>query len=126
MPNSHESLGEYGGLQALTSESWKPYRRWNQALCEHFFSDQFQGRPIYLDLDDRTLQAMQSSPFPEIRQAQAHLITSVRATLDTSTQTSNPFGIHIANCSSWQKSKYSGFPPFVALLGLFALVADRM
>src|SRR6476661_6645753 len=111
--NAEEGLGEYKGLQVLPSERWVPFRRWNQALCEHFLSGRYQGRPIYLDLDDRAFESIRAQAFPEVTNAPSHLITSVRATLSTAIQTSNIFAAHVANCSGWQKSHYAGFPPFV-------------
>lgn len=126
MADSDEPLREWIGFQALAIDPWGSYKRWNQALCEHFFSGHSQGRPIYMDLDHRALQAVQALVFPGIKQPQTHLVTSVRATLNTSSQKANPFQVHITNCHGWQTSQYSGYPPFAALLGLFSLVAEQM
>ena len=123
--SSQSALVEFVGLASLPDE-WRFYRDWNQALRKHFFAGRFQGRPVYLDLDERNIELVRASVLPDVVDAQSHLINAVRATLITSGVNVNPFRAHVKNGVDWQQAHYQGEPPFVALLGLFSLVAETM
>lgn len=113
---------------------WTQYDEWNAALARHFFSDEFAGVPVYLDVDAETLQRV-----AEVIGADGadSLVQAVRSTLES--QSGGPLADHAQRFHAWRRSltrtnatRAKGAsvdlapPPVVALLTTCVLAAARM
>lgn len=100
---------------------------WNNAIGAWFFNPAARGRPVYLSLDDETLEAIAhqsgwSTPDP-VHDFEAALRVHI------SPNSASPFHPWRTRTEAWQRAprpNRSEFPPFIALLGATVLAASRM
>jgi hypothetical protein len=117
---------EFSALAKRSSTAWEDYRIWNTAVCEYFFKGQFRGKPVYIDLDNAALSKIHASAFETGGDARAALRNAICRTVQPVIDPTNMFREHIGLAGAWRRSKFSGYPPFLALLALFSLVAESM
>ena len=129
-----------------TRDVWRPYEHWNAALSETVFKQSFAGRAVYLDMEPEVLQQAAGYLWPSANSSADDVEQSFRSTVrrtcvgedreSTSEQAMwrrNRFDLdeHARRLDHWYKDRLSQAdsvepPPSIALLGLFALAAERM
>lgn len=127
------SPGVYTDAESKAREwniDWERYDLWNGAIYEHFFTGRWQGRPVYLDLDDHALEQLggllSDGESPDVETLEAEFAAAVVATLLVSEEGAGTFTAHAERLRKWRGSKAENIPPFLALLGFFSRVADQM
>ena len=129
-----------------TREVWRPYEHWNATLSETVFNQSFAGRAVYLDMEPEVLQQAAVSIWPSVTPSAIDVEQSFRSIVhrtcvgedreSTSEQAiwrRNRFDLreHARRVDQWYGERLSQTdlvepPPSIALLGLFALAAERM
>ena len=97
---------------------------WNAALYAEFFDGRWNGRPLYLDMEDEVLGAIGRRVGTNGDPA-GSLLDAVRDTLDLGVGEA-AFGRHAEELQRWRDAGRVGVPPFLALLACLALIAERM
>ena len=106
------------------------YLRWNHAIASRYFSQEKVGQPVYLDLDEATLEEI-GSELGISENAAEDFLEAIRSSLTLTI--ANVFHRHIASCRDWLSNQEDWLreqsidePPCIALLGFFAFVAEQM
>lgn len=103
--------------------STERYDEWNEIIFDHFFTAFAGGRPVYLALDDPTVDELGSS-FGLDGTASRNLVSSVHYMLDFDSPAI--FGPIFNRLYQWHSDDSDTPPPHLALLGVFVLAASRM
>jgi len=96
------------------------YRTWNAKLFDHFFGSFAAYRPVYLDVDEDVLGALGGEASDPV----ASLISAIRPSLVSNGTIT--FTRHQTALRRWRAEGRTSPPPFIALLGVFVLAANRM
>lgn len=102
------------------------YNRWNDALIEAFFGQDRAGEPVYLDLEEASLQRAASLAGASTERAADDLTAAVCRTLVVPPEEGRTFNRHAARARAWRAGGRTSNPPFVGLLAFLSLVAERM
>lgn len=112
------------------SRAWAGYRAWNHALRLEIFTTENDGRPVYLDPEEAVLAgaAKRIGALPDLEPEQA-LAMAIRQTI--SLEDTDPLAQHRNLAEKWRRQARSRLsevdePPFIALLMVFTLAAERM
>ena len=100
------------------------YIAWNRALAAHFFNGDLADTPVYLDMEQETLQRVADEVGGVSGDPVAVLIEAVRSALHLEGR-GNTFALLSAHLEAWDGSPRSD-PPFIALLCVFSLAAEGM
>ena len=106
-----------------SSVNWTRYDLWNSAVFYRFFSEEASGRLVYMDVDEEELVTIApddkatKSPLKDLVQALA-------LTLDL--RGGRLLDEHFGRLDRWKHEGSPVPPPFIALLALFCLAAQRM
>lgn len=106
--------------------AWDDYESWNKAIHDEFFTGSWAGRPVYLDLDDPTLEKLGEYVLEDSTEIEVNFIDAVLQTLILDTAGVGAFTPHVERLRKWRAADRPGVPPFLALLGFFSRVADQM
>ncbi|MFO0734015.1 MAG: hypothetical protein U0361_24245, partial [Nitrospiraceae bacterium] len=117
-----EGLVASSGMQDKESQG-NELERANEALARAFFSGRFQGRPVFLTLDNRARSEVANELGLDVDEAEAHCCDAVGRYLDAG---KNPYRDIIATAREWEKAGHPGFPPFVAVLFALSHAAELM
>lgn len=104
---------------------WAKYDVWNEALAELAFPWLDKPEPVYLDLEDEFLQELAARTGTELGRVEEVLANDVRATL-RSGGPATIFEDHERRARRWRRGGRRKEPPFLALLAVFCLAAERM
>lgn len=102
---------------------WTRYDTWNQLLFDLYFNADATNRLVYIDIDDEELTKLMpgdkpgTSPLKDFAEA-------VLKTLDL--RRGHLLDSHFRRLLSWRAKGANPPPPFIAVLVLFCLVAQRM
>lgn len=105
---------------------WDVYDRWNEAVAQRFFSPAARKRPVYLDVDDDTIQELGEGLGVPPERAKDQFRQAVADTLILQPRTRPLLSRHRVRLRSWLESDRTDTPPFLALLALFCNVAENM
>lgn len=116
---------------ARGSREWIEFDAWNEALVHEMLSDSNDGVPVYLTAEDSVLEAVRQRRGREGGGLVSSLESAVAQTVKPGD--TDPFRVHRVRAERWRskderRSGHGGSdsPPFVALLTLFTLAADKM
>ena len=101
------------------------YDIWNSEISEYFFSGDYSGKPVYLDLEHEVTAEICSRIGCETTDSESVLSEVIVDTLDLSGR-GNPFQVHINRLKEWKKGDRLAAPPVIALLAFFSSVAEEM
>lgn len=96
----------------------------NAAFNKVYFDGRHAFSPVYLDPDDQNLGEIGRELGVPPRQVAESTGKVVSGTLKWGSR--NPYSSHLNTLSAWERSKSAKQPPFTALLGCFAIAAERM
>lgn len=96
------------------------YRSWNELLAERFFGGLAAYRPVYLDVDDAVVASLR----PDLSDPTGDFTNAVRRTVLVNDAIS--LDRHLTERNRWKADPSDREPPFVALLSLFVVAANRM
>jgi hypothetical protein len=102
---------------------------WNAAIESEFFSGKYEGRYVYLDLEDDVIARVGSVALGmevDAGTAQADLERAVRETLDLESSSVGVFAFQRKAWLSWAFNKQEGPPPFLGMIAFFSRVAQLM
>lgn len=102
---------------------WTQYDRWNQAIFERFFGEYYAGRLAYVDIDDEEVSKIAPDEAGD-GSAIHSFIGSIVRTLDF--RRDRTLDQHFARLSQWKQGGAHTPPPFIGVLALFCLAAQRM
>lgn len=105
---------------------WAEYRQWNDAIAEEFFSGEYGGRPVYLDLEDDILAAIAARVPDGCSDARTAIFDVVAPTLPVASDGEGTFTGHLERLRAWRLSGATGWPPFVGVLAMLCLIAEEM
>lgn len=114
---------------------WETYARYNRAVAEVFFTEEADGLPVYLDLDDGAVAML--AEYAEVTPEQFcdHLARAVQGVLSLSRGHIGAFATINRNVNQWlikwrqtQRTERIDLepPPVLALLAVFSMAAERM
>lgn len=116
--------------------AFEGYFRWNDALFSSHYNRDFEGRNSYLDLSETELGQIyraevcggNSNPMPEDEPLNDFIKKVAHTLYLPSEKNHGPllFKRHMSWSQEWIDKGSTGFPPFIGLLGLFCLTANRM
>ena len=106
-----------------TYVNWDRYDLWNDAVFRHFFGEDQLGRLVYIDVDDEILTNL--APDSQAKGDPIRdFVEVLRRTL--SVRGSQLVDNHLGRARQWKQEGSPAPAPFVALLSLFCLAAQRM
>jgi hypothetical protein len=114
------------GKPVTTAEKWHRYDAWNEGLKRELFSGQWEGQPVYLDLEPEVLARVAGAAEDEDTDPAEALLATVRPTLHPRPDGVGLFREHLARERRWRMSGGTGAPPFLAVLAFLSLVAEEM
>lgn len=103
-------------------DAWLNYSEWNELIASHFFSEKFEGRPVYLDISDQLLTVFSE----KLDLSVAETINNFKNSIIDTLSRSSVFNLHLLNAFKWKRRVEEETPPFVALLAFFSYVAEKM
>ncbi len=112
-----------GGERVSGGGDRSEYEQWNTALAARYFHMGNAGRPAYLAVDDDELVAAAAEHALGTDRPAERLADAVRAELRSA---GSPFWPLVRRARAWRREGAVGIPPYIALLGLFALAGSRM
>ena len=111
---------------AGSSGEWDRYARWNAAVADIVYPATRAGHPVYLDLEDDVLVAIQARAEPGGGDPKAALIEAVKGTLPFGAGPSALLRGHLWRVSRWCRGEMLEPPPCLGLLALLSLAAESM
>lgn len=102
------------------------YDKWNDALCDHYLTGNWKGRPLYLDMEESVLAQIALVAGHQIEDSKSAFISAVKKTLNLSIGSRKTFQRHADRLAHWTMINDIRKPPFVGLLAFFSLVAESM
>ena len=105
------------------SVDWGRYDLWNSAVFGYFFGEHQLARLVYIDVDEEVLTQLAPDSQSEEEPVQ-DFIQALRKTLDI--RSNHLVDNHIDRLTQWKQGGASAPPPFIAVLALFCLAAQRM
>lgn len=106
----------------MDSAHWVEYWWWNEAIFHYYFGST-NGRLVYLDVDDQTIDLIGAN-HPAGAARTQDFIAAVQRTF--SRQLRSFLYYHLSELRRWKDSDSAAPPPFIAVLALFCLAAERM
>jgi hypothetical protein len=106
--------------------AWAEFDAWNESLVQEFLTGRFAHRPVYLDVDPETLATIAPTTALNPEEARNALVEAVRPTLALEPNAVPVFSRHRERLLRWVEAGRQDEPPFVALLAMFALIAEEM
>ena len=107
--------------------AWARYKRLNAAIADEVFGEGASGRPVYLDLEPDVLARIANRTGEHsATQADELLCDVVKATLPPADGPQGLFSAHTARAEQWEREGSSTPPPYIGVLALLSLVAERM
>src|SRR5438094_300144 len=113
-------------VSASAEDRWGEYSRWNEALAEYFFSPAAANRPVYLDIEEELLISLAERVGAPTSDAVSRFRKAVAQTLSPIPGGRPLMAAHLDRASRWERAGGEGYPPFVAVLGLFCHAAESM
>lgn len=107
-------------------ERWDRIARWNQGIREEFFSGQWAGRPVYLDLEDDVIGRVARRAGSNEDEPERALAELLRPTLYVDSGSPPLLTQHLSRERRWRAHGAEETPPFLAVLAFFSLVAEGM
>ena len=102
---------------------WTRYNLWNRSIFDRYFSEDAFGRLVYIDIDDQETAGF--APDDQATKAPVEdLVQAVIQTLDF--RKGHLLDRHFERLAQWKQNDSPAPPPFIAVLALFCLVAQRM
>lgn len=106
-------------------EKWERYESWNAALVAQVYPPTEDPQPIYMDLEDEVLGAVAETIGLDPANAERALTEAVRGTLWNGSP-AEIFRSHEEHMVRWIRRGRRGDPPFVGVLAVFCIAAERM
>ena len=89
---------------AIMPDRWDSYLLWNMAIAEAFFSGQASGRPVYLDIEPKTLEHLASKIDSGIKDVESTFVKALTATLELPPQRGRSvFSLHASRVAEWER-----------------------
>lgn len=95
---------------------------WNEALAGWFFGERFAGRPVFLCVDEETLEVLGRESGIVASGAVESLSRAVRSRV----RSGSPLDSWVRDATAWRQSGFAGPPPFVAILAVTVLAATML
>ena len=114
-----------GNVGSPAGSRWAEYEIWNRALADLVFPELETPEPVYLDLEDELLQELAARTGVDVDSVEEQLAGAVRATLARGGP-ATVFDSHEIRARRWVRGGRSEDPPFLAVLAVFCLAAERM
>jgi hypothetical protein len=92
---------------------------WNAALAGWFFRGEFAGRPVFLCVDEETLEVVGR----ESGIAASYALRSLTAAVQPRVRCTAPLDSWVRDAAMWRRSGFTGPPPFVSVLAVTVLAA---
>ena len=105
---------------------WARYELWNAAIAEVVYPAAKAGQPVYLDLEDDVIQAVQRLAEPAAVDPTAALFDAVKGTLLLRDGASSVLRAHLRKLDGWYEGSMVNPPPSLGLLAMLSLVAENM
>ena len=119
----NESTASQDSLLAPTTDLVE----WARLIDAHFYTDDNEGSPVYLDPEDDFFDALSPQSELSFEPTRAHLIKSVRDALILDPETKNAFGHFVGKTNEWRDAgNMLSPPPALPLLAVLALAAEQM
>lgn len=99
------------------------YRTINEAICDIFLDRRYEGRPIYLVLDNSERSELSRRLGVKQDKIEAHVCQLVGKSLS---QSGNPYLVHEEELRRWLAGRMAGRPPYTALLYTLSHAAELM
>lgn len=130
-PNKRVPLA--GSMSSVLPE-WMTYKKFDDALAQHFFTVEQAGVPVYLDMDDDALEAAATSLGLTPVDFTTAMIVATRACLNIGGRGSAIFAKFDQQLTSWRMEYRQALkkghllppPPVTALLATFTVAAESM
>jgi hypothetical protein len=106
-------------------KAWEAYECWNQAILEVVFPELDSPEPVYMDFEDEVLDELGVRMAIRPSEVEKALCSAVAGTLGSGGP-ADIFAPHTARAARWQRSKRTDPPPFLALLAVFCIAAERI
>jgi hypothetical protein len=108
---------------SLPALDWLRYNLWNGAIFSHFFNESVSGRLVYIDVDDEEITKIS----PDEIAIKAPVEDFIKSTVSTLvSHRRHLLDLHINRLNEWKKGGSLAPPPFIAILTLFCMTAQRM
>lgn len=114
--------GVESGMQVRANEC-NDLKRVNEALARAFFGGRFQGRPVFLTLDNQGRTEVAKCLRVDFDDFESRCCEMVGRNLCTG---DNPYREIVASAREWEKAGQPGFPPFIAVLFALSHAAELM
>lgn len=95
---------------------------WNKALAGWFFGQHLAGRPVFLCVDEETLEVVGRESGIVASGAVESLSRAVRSRV----RSGSPLDSWVRDATTWRQSGFVGPPPFVAVLAVTVLAATML
>lgn len=105
---------------------WEQYEAWNVGIEREIFSGQWEGQPVYLDLEEHLLESIARGVGSTEGTPAESLTAAVRPTLHPLPDRVGLFAEHLQRERKWRLAGSVGTPPFLAVLAFLSLVAEGM
>lgn len=108
------------------SNVWDQYDRWNAAIADVVLPPMDVPRPVYLDLEDDVTRALGEHMGIEATAVAGQLCKDVARTIGRDCGPAGVFEEHVRRTNRWIRRSRNDVPPFLALLAVFCIAAERM
>jgi hypothetical protein len=116
---------DFKSTSGRKAAGWPAYYQWNQAIADAVYSSATAGLPVYLDLEEETLERVAREVGADGDPHQ-ELTAATRATLELEGGRTSVFRRHQNLLGSWRRGSPREVPPTLALLALLSLAAEAM
>lgn len=110
------------GSVRVSQQDWSRYMSWNDAIAEVVFPETDAAEPVYLDLEDETLQEIGAHIGESGDYSQA-LADAVARTLSGGQRA---FSMHSHRLTTWARGNRLEPPPVLPVLAVLSLAAEQM
>jgi hypothetical protein len=112
--------------EAAGSSSFGQYDLWNAAVEAEFFDGTWQGRPVYIDMEDEALERM-ADLAGATGDPRAAFQNAVKPTVYLPTESGGSLlDLHLRRLNRWRMTRDPSPPPCLAMLAFFVLAAEGM
>ena len=105
------------------SRIWSQYEEWNSKIYGWYFGPGVSGRLAYLDVDEQELTQI-TSKNDAANSSMEDFVGAVKRTLEL--RKGDLLDRHFEKVYEWRQAGHPPPPPFIGLLALFCLAAQRM
>ncbi|MFC1985743.1 hypothetical protein ACFLWC_01970 [Chloroflexota bacterium] len=110
----------------MASIEWDSYDKWNTALAKRFFNSETSNRPVYLRIDQAIINEVGESLGFSTEKSKLNFSLAILGSLFLSPRMGMLLDKHFYRLDEWIKQNRTGYPPFIALLAFFCMVAESM